>query len=71
MSIATIKISKPQGIAKTPIETALEKIKELEIQISDLTLRVDMLENLNSDMLADFNDLKEQFGLINLGKSIT
>lgn len=52
-------------------EIAIEKIKELEMQISDLTLRVYMLENLNSDILADFNDLKEQFGLIELGKSIT
>ena len=71
MSIATIKISEPQGIAKTPIETALEKIKELEMQISDLTLKVEMLDSLNSDMIADFNDLKEQLGLIELGKSIT
>lgn len=41
MPIATIKISEPQGIIKTPIETALEKIKELEMQISDLKLRVE------------------------------
>lgn len=60
-----------RSLAEREIETALENVKELEIKISDLTLRLEMLENLNSDILADFNDLKEQFGLIDLGKSIT
>lgn len=68
MPIATIKVNEPQGIIKTPIETALEKIKELEIQVSDLTLRVEMLDSLNSDIIADFNDLKEQFALMQIEK---
>lgn len=57
--------------AERKIEIALENVKDIEMQISDLKLRLEMLEHINSDMLADFNDLKEQFGLIDLGKSIT
>lgn len=57
--------------AERKIEIALENVKDIEMQISDLKSRLEMLENLNSDMLADFNDLKEQFGLIDLGKSMT
>lgn len=57
--------------AERKIEIALENVKELEMQVSDLTLKVEMLDSLNSDIIADFNDLKEQFGLIDLGKSIT
>lgn len=59
MPIATIKLNEPQGLIKTPLETALEKIKELEMQMNDLTLRLEIIDKLNSDMLADLNELKK------------
>ena len=45
--------------AERKIEIALENVKDIEIQISDLKLRLEIIDKLNSDMLADLNELKK------------